>query len=290
MYSPFTKAMRLTKPAGLLAVALLVGLPTTAIAESEVVAKVGDIEITDEELAFASIDLQQQFARVPEERRKAAILSALIDIKLLAQKGEAAGLAENETYQTQMAFLKSRALHNLYFQQEVAEQVSEEEVKARYDKEIAGMTPETQVKARHILLKTEDEAKAIIEELDAGADFVELAKEKSTGPSGPKGGDLGYFSKGDMVPAFADAAFALEDGAYTKEPVKTQFGWHVIMREGEREVPLPKFDDVKEQLRQLVLRDKYFKAVEEARKDVEVEILDETLKQQMQTARPETTE
>ena len=111
--------------------------------------------------------------------------------------------------------------------------------------------------ARHILVKTKEEAEAIIKELDAGADFAKLAKEKSTGPVRPEGGDLGFFSPGQMVPAFEKAAFALKAGKYTKEPVKTQFGWHVIKVEEKRNAPPPEFDQVKDQVRQLVLREKY---------------------------------
>ncbi len=174
-------------------------------------ARIGDLEITEQELTIAEADLKEQFAQVPEEKRRAAILSALIDIKLLATKADAAGLKDNELYKSQMAFVQSRALHNLYFQKNVVETITDEEVKERFEKEVAALTPQQEIKARHILVKTEEDAKAVISELDAGKDFVELAKEKSTGPSGPQGGDLGFFAKGQMVPAFEEAAFALED-------------------------------------------------------------------------------
>jgi peptidyl-prolyl cis-trans isomerase C len=108
-------------------------------------------------------------------------------------------------------------------------------VKARYEQEVAAVPPEEEISARHILLETEEEAKALITELDAGKDFAELAKEKSTGPSAGNGGDLGYLTKGRMVPEFEAAAFALTPGQYGKEPVKTQFGWHVIKVEERRE-------------------------------------------------------
>ncbi|CAG0910981.1 unnamed protein product [Cyprideis torosa] len=169
-------------------------------------------------------------------------------------------------------------MHNLYFQKNIVEKISDEEVKARYDKEVAAMTPEKQVRARHILVKSEEEAKAIIEELDGGADFIELAKEKSTGPSGPNGGDLDYFGKGQMVPEFEAAAFALENGQYTKEPIKTQFGFHVIKKEDERDEPLPTFEEAKDQVRQIVMREKYFDTVEQARETITVEITDADLK------------
>jgi len=211
----------------------------------------------------------------------------LIDIKLLAQKATAAGLDQEETFKAQMAFVASRALHNLYFQQNVVEKVSEEEVRARFDKEIAAMTPEQQIRARHILLKSEEDAMAVIAELDGGGDFVELAKEKSTGPTGPNGGDLDYFSKGQMVPEFDAAAFALETGQYTKKPVKTQFGFHVILKEDVRDAPLPTFESAKDQVRQVVLREKYFELITAARESVAVDIVDSDLKAAVDAAKTE---
>lgn len=251
---------------------------SAVFAQSTVIAKVGELEITAQELTIAEADLKEQFAQVPEEKRRSAILSALIDIKLLANKASAAGLEEDDLFKSQMSFVGSRALHNLYFQKNVVEAISDSEVKERFEKELAAMPAEEEIKARHILVKTEEEAVAVIAELDAGKDFVELAKEKSTGPSGPQGGDLGYFGKGQMVPEFQDAAFALEKGKYTKTPVKTQFGFHVILKEDEREKPLPEFDDVKDQIRQVVLREKYFDLIKASRTEIKTDILDEALK------------
>ncbi|NJO38685.1 MAG: hypothetical protein HC871_15110, partial [Rhizobiales bacterium] len=110
-----------------------------------------------------------------------------------------------------------------------------------------------EVRARHILLASEDDAKAVIAELEGGADFSELAKEKSTGPSGPQGGDLGYFKKGQMVPEFGDAAFAMDVGSTSAAPVKTQFGFHVIKVEDKRKVE-PSFEETEPQIRQEVAR------------------------------------
>lgn len=265
--------------------AAAIGWSAPAFSQEKVVAKVGDVEITEAELAIAEKEFSQQFARVAEDIRKGAVLAALIDIKLLAARAEASGLDENEQFKALVAFTRSRELHNRYFQQQVAEGVTEEDVKARFEKEIEGLVPGKQIKARHILVKTEEEAKEVITSLDEGADFVELAKEKSTGPSGPNGGDLGFFGKGQMVPEFEEAAFALEDGAYTKEPVKTQFGFHVILREEERDEPLPKFEEAREQVLQAVMRDKYFETIEEAREATEIEVMDDELKAALDAAR-----
>jgi peptidyl-prolyl cis-trans isomerase C len=243
-----------------------------------VIAKVGEVEITSRELALAEVDLMQQFAQTPAETRKAAILNALIDIKVLAEVAKKKGYADKPDFQTREAFNRSRTLHNNIFQKEVLDVITEEEVQARYDVEIKNYPQNPEVKARHILVKTEDEAKAIITELDGGADFIELAKEKSTGPSGPGGGDLGYFGKGQMVPEFEVAAFNLEKGAYTKEPVKSQFGWHIILKDDERMSQPPTLEQVGEQVKQAIARDKYFKLTQDARSDVKFEILDDDLK------------
>ena len=156
--------------------------------------------------------------------------------------------------------------------------ITDEDTRARFDKELAAATPEVEVRARHILVKTLEEAKSIITQLDEGADFIALAKEKSTGPSGPNGGDLGFFGKGQMVPAFEAAAFELEAGAHTKQAVQTQFGFHVIKLEEKRDLAYPKFEEVSDSMRQVLLRERYLELVNAARADVEIEILDEELK------------
>lgn len=258
------------------------GTEQPAVDENHVVAKVGDSDVTERDLAFATSDLAPQFAKVPEELRRAAILNALIDIKLLAQQAESEGLDKNATFQARLKFLRERALHNAYFQEKAVNSVTDEEVKARYDKEIAAIEPEEQVHARHILVKTKEEAEAIIAELDAGKDFGEIAKEKTIDPSGTStGGDLGYFSKGQMVPAFEEAAFALKDGEYTKTPVQTQFGYHVILKVDQRMAPPPEFSAVEGQVRQLVMREKYSELVDAARAGAKIEITDPELKKQL---------
>ncbi len=265
-----------------LTLCLASGIPAFAQTEESVVAKIGDKAVTERDLAMATADLAEQFAQVPEEQRKAAILNALIDVKLLALKGEAAGLEKDASFIARMNFLRERALHNQYFQENALNKVTDEEVKARYDKEIAAMPVEQEMRAMHILVKTKEEAEAVIKEIEAGKDFAALAKEKSTDPSAASnGGDLGFFGKGQMVPEFEAAVMALKVGEYTKTPVQTQFGFHVIRKEEERAVQPPEFKDVEAQVRQIVVREKYAKLVEEARKEVTIEVTDPKLKSQI---------
>ncbi|MEN3791663.1 peptidylprolyl isomerase [Fulvimarina sp. MAC3] len=261
------------------AIALMVAGP--ALAQSPVIATVGDDEITEADLNAAQQEIGSDFQRLPADQQRIAVLAALIDIKALSQEADAASMQDDAATAATIGFLRDRTLHNAYFAKEGVDKVTDDELKARYDKEIAAMEPEEEVHARHILLETEDEAKAVIQELQNGADFVELAKEKSTGPTGPNGGDLGFFAKGQMVPPFAEAAFALEPGSITTEPVKTDYGWHVIKVEEKRQAEPPTFEQVKDQIRRAVLQEKYVALVGDARQKLGVTYVDPAVKQQM---------
>lgn len=266
--------------ASLLAVAGAV--PAAFAADGDVVAKVGSQSITEGELKLAEADLGEQFGKMPPEQRKLAVLSALIDIKSLAQEAEKAKVGDDPAVKARVAFLRERALHNAYFQKSGVDTITDAELKARYDAEVAKLKPVEEIHARHILVKTKDEALAVIKELDGGADFMTLAASKSSGPSGPEGGDLGFFGPGQMVPPFEKAAYALPVGTYTKEPVETQFGWHVIQVTEKRPQPQPAFDQVKEQVRQVVMREKYMQIVQKARDELKVEYVDPAMKGQVE--------
>lgn len=255
-----------------------VGLQAPAFAEDALVAKVGNLEIRQSELDIALANLDPQLSQLPDEQKKIAALSSAIDVKLLAGNATSEGLKDDPAYQQRMQFIAERELHNLYFKKHVVDAVTDDEVKARYEKEIAALPKQEEVRARHILVKTEDEAKAIVAELDKGKDFIELAKEKSTDPNKSEGGDLGYFTKGRMVPEFEQAAFAMDKGTYSKTPVKTQFGFHVIKVEDKRDAPPPAYEDVSQQVRQLVMRDKYLELIAKAKAEQKVEIVDEALR------------
>lgn len=247
-------------------------------AADPVVAKVGAVEIHESELKLGMAGLDPQLANLPDDQKRVAALSSIIDVKLLAADADKEGLQDTADFKQRLAFLTDRELHNAYFKKHVVDAVTPEEVKARYEKEIAAIEPQDEIRARHILVKTEEEAKAIIKDLDAGKDFVEIAKEKSTDPNKSEGGDLGYFAKGRMVPEFEAAAFALEKGAYSKEPVKTQFGYHVIKVEDKRKQQPPALDQVEPQVRQLVMRDKYLELLEKAKAAAPIDITDAALK------------
>ncbi len=191
----------------------------------------------------------------PEERE--ALISELTDIYLLSTQKSAENLEQDPKVAAQIELQTRGVLAQAVASQFFTEnKVSEEEVLAEYSEQVK-LAPPLQYKARHILVPTQGAATEVIKQLDGGADFQELANEKSTGPSAPNGGDLGWFSPNQMVPEFSESVAALEDGAYTKEPVQTQFGWHVILREESRESEAPPLDSVRDAITQSVQQKKF---------------------------------
>ncbi|MXN65179.1 peptidylprolyl isomerase [Stappia sp. GBMRC 2046] len=271
--------------AGFMAVAAF-GIITAPMAAQEaaaqeaddVLAKVGDREVTEADIAFASQEFAGQLRNIPPNQWRSILTDTVVDMEVMAAAARQAGIDKEPDFERQMDFLRMRALRNAYIVREVEDKVTEADVKAAYDKEFESYSGEEEVSARHILLETEEDAKAVIDELDAGKDFAELAKEKSTGPSGPNGGDLGYFTKGRMVPEFEEAAFAMEKGAHSAEPVKTQFGWHVIKVEDRRTQPAPELPAVEQRIRQDLVRAKYAEVLEKLKSETQIEITDPTLK------------
>ncbi|MEO0497316.1 MAG: peptidylprolyl isomerase [Pseudomonadota bacterium] len=239
----------------------------------QVLARVGDAEITRADVEIALKELGAQFQRVPENQRIAAVVNTLIDFEVMAQKADAEGYGDDPDVQALVRLNRKRALHDTYFRKTEVEQLDPAAIQKVYDEQTAPLRDETEVQARHILLETEEAAKEVIAELDAGGDFEALAKEKSTGPSGPAGGDLGFFGKGRMVPAFEAAAFELEAGSYTAEPVQTQFGFHVIKVEAVRPVAVPPLAEVEGQIRQQLLQQRYSETVRGLREAANIEIV-----------------
>lgn len=239
----------------------------------DVVAKVGDVAITEADITNVAQDLRGELQRIPPTQWRAVLLDVMTEMTLMSEAAKKDGLDQDPEFKSQMNFLTVKALRNEYVSKKIDASITADDLKAAYDKEYADWKPEDEIKASHILVKEEAEAKAIIKELEGGADFAELAKEKSTGPSGPNGGELGYFSKGQMLPEFEKAAFALTPGEFSKEPVKTKFGWHVIKLDDKRPQKKPAFDDVAQNLRQNLLRERYAKTIEELKTEFPVEIV-----------------
>lgn len=241
-----------------------------APAEDPVLATVNGEEILESEVRATQQGLPQQYRQLPFEMLKADLLTREINQRLLMDAGREAGLADDEEVKAQLAELERRLIAETYLDRALNDAITDDAVNAKYEEFLETNEPEPQVHARHILLESEEDAKAIIAELDDGADFAELAKEKSTGPSGPNGGDLGFFNRADMVAPFADAAFAMEAGTYSSEPVQTQFGWHVIKVEEVKEGTQPSLDEVRQQLVAEITRDAFNDLVEDLRADADI--------------------
>lgn len=262
---------------GLLAALLALPLSVLPASAEDVVARVNGRDITAEELQMATEMFGDQLAQVPEAQRKPTLVNVLVDMHVMADAAQAAGVADTPKYKARMAFLTAQALRSAYVEDELQAKITEDEIKARYEKDIAGYVAPEEVHARHILVKTEDEANAIIKQLADGGDFQAIAKEKSEDPgSKVNGGDLGFFSKGQMVPEFEAEAFALKPGETSTKPVKTQFGYHVLKVEERRTQPVPTLDQVREQVVEMVRRDKYQQTLTKLRGEAKVEILDPT--------------
>ncbi|NNM57015.1 peptidylprolyl isomerase [Acidocella sp.] len=237
-----------------------------------VVASVNGMKIHFSDIQADAQDIPPQMQQMPPNQLFPILVSQEIDRKALLIAAKKEGLEKDPAVAAAMAAAADVKLENAYVQQHIAASVSPAAVQAAYNKDYAGKPGPEQIDARHILVKTQAEAQAIIDQLNKGADFATLAKKDSIDPGAANGGELGWFSQDEMVPAFADAAFALKPGQYTKTPVQTQFGWHVILCEGKRQGPTPALADVQAQIRQ-DLADKAIKAtLADVRSKVKVEV------------------
>jgi peptidyl-prolyl cis-trans isomerase C len=236
------------------AVACLSVLSATAQPASDpVLAKVNGVEIRESNLALAEADIGQSLPPGATEARRDALLAYLIDVTILATAAEAQKMQDAPGFVRKLAFVRSKVLMEALLDQATKGAVTEEAMRKLYEESVSKLTPEEEVRARHILVDSEDKAKEVIAKLKAGGDFAALAKEYSKDPGAAEGGDLGYFTKDQMVAEFAEAAFKMKPGDIS-DRVKTQFGWHVIKLEDRRQKPVPPFEQVKDQIEQFLVR------------------------------------
>ena len=194
------------------------------------------------------------------------LLVRVIDIRLIAQEAKKINLTDDASVKAAIEFVTEKILMQAYLAKYVQENITEESLKISYENYIADVTSREEIKASHILLDTEEEALLIIKQLNNDENFEELAKIKSKGPSGPSGGDLGWFGRGQMVPAFENEAFNLTLGEISQKPVQTQFGWHVIKVLEKRIPEAPSFESIKVNLIQDNERRLISKRIQELRK------------------------
>jgi peptidyl-prolyl cis-trans isomerase C len=237
--------MRKFAPAAALVASALVLAPVLlpAVAQSPkpvdpndpIVATVDGAPIYRSDVIAVQRTLPAQFQQLPIEVLFPAVVERLIDTKLVVNAGRKDGLAGDDEVKRRIAGLEDRVIQEVYVTRKVEAAVNENAVRERYNQLVKDAPAKEEISARHILVQTEQQAKDVIAELKKGGDFAAIAKSKSIDPSGKQnGGDLGFFSREEMVPEFSEAAFKLKDGETSAAPVKSQFGWHVIRVEARR--------------------------------------------------------
>ena len=251
---------------------LLAG-PVRAEDANPVLAKVNGSEIRKSDVALAEEELGPSLAQMDAATKDENVLAFLIDMKIVSKAAEDKKVQDFDDFKRRMAFTRSRLLMDNLLASEGKAATTDDAMKKVYEEASKQITGEQEVHARHILVETEDQAKAVEDELKKGADFAELAKKKSKDPGASDGGDLGFFTKDQMVPEFSAVAFALEPGKVS-DPVKTQFGWHVIKVEEKRNRKAPDFDQVKSQIETYVTRKAQADYVAKLREAAKIERLD----------------
>jgi peptidyl-prolyl cis-trans isomerase C len=259
---------------GCLAAVLLASLPVRAEDANPILAKVNGAEIRQSDLNLAEEELGPSLAQMDPATKKENVLAFLIDMKIVAKAAEAKKIEDRDDFKARLAFTRNRLLMDNLLAVEGKAATTDEAMKKVYEDASKQMSGEQEVHARHILVETEDEAKAVEDELKKGADFAELAKKKSKDPGASDGGDLGFFTKDQMVPEFSAVAFALEPGKIS-DPVKSQFGWHVIKVEEKRSRKAPDFDQVKSQIETYVTRKAQADYVAKLRETAKIERMDQ---------------
>jgi peptidyl-prolyl cis-trans isomerase C len=260
-----------------LSAALALSVPHFAQAQKKddpVLARVNGAEIRESDIAIADADVGPSLQVQDPAARKEALLAYLIDLSILAQSANTKKLDAAPDFAARLAYARNKVLMESLLNDVTKSAATEAEMKKLYNESVAKTQPEEEVRARHILVKTEEEAKDVIKKVKGGADFEKLAREISIDPSAKtNGGDLEYFTKGQMVAEFSDAAFKLNKGQITDAPVKSQFGFHVIRVEDKRKKPVPKYEEVKEQVQAFVVRKAQAELVMKLRADAKIENL-----------------
>ena len=249
-------------------------MPLLAQEANPVLAKVNGAEIRQSDVALAEEELGPSLAQMDPATKKDNVLAFLIDMKIVAKAAEDKKVENSEEFKKRLAFTRNRLLMDSLLANEGKAATTDDAMKKVYEEASKQIVGEQEVHARHILVETEDEAKAVEDELKKGADFAELAKKKSKDPGASDGGDLGFFTKEQMVPEFSTVAFALEPGKIS-DPVKSQFGWHIIKVEEKRNRKAPDFEQVKSQIETYVTRKAQADYVAKLREAAKVERMDQ---------------
>jgi len=251
-------------------------------AETNVVAKVDGIEITETDMKRAETELFNQLVSIPKKARRKVLVEYLIETQILAAAAKGEKVGESQAFKDRQSYYHRRALRDTFFDSKVFDTVSDADVKSTYEE--AGKEEEAHV--QHILVTDVKKAKEIVEKLKKGGDFSALAKENSIDPgSKDKGGDLGFILKTQVVPTFAKAAFDLKKKGDLSEPVQSQFGYHIIRLEEKRNRALPPFDSVQGRIKEVLWQKKAQELIESLRKTAKVEFVDKELEKPLEKPR-----
>ena len=254
-------------------VAILMLGSVAADAQETVVAKVNGKTITEGDMRLAEAEIGSELGSLPDVTKRRVLVEFLIENQLFADAAEGQKLAAGADYNDRMQYWRRRSLRDLYFDKTVKDSVSDAEAKKFYDTQV-GAKPEEEVRARHILVDSKEQARELFEKVAYGTDFAELAKQHSKDPgSKDQGGDLGYFSKGQMVPQFEEAAFKLQKGEVS-QPFQTQFGWHIIKVDDRRAGQVVPFDSVKERIVGAIIHQKAQQIAGDLRAKAKIEYID----------------
>ena len=246
-------------------------LSSSALAEEpKVIVEVDNFNLNT--MHFAYFAAKQTPEGEPSAEQQINLLNELVNTFILSNSAEGQALAQQPDLAAAIDVSRARLITQALIENTLENSpVTDDEIKAIYDQQYAGKTKQ-EFKARHILVKTEDEAKALIKQLDGGADFAQLAKENSTGPSSSAGGDLGWFEKDMMVKPFAEAVASMSNGTYSSSPVKTQFGWHIILREDAKDLGAVELAQVKDDIISSIRTQKLRALINNLREKAKVEV------------------
>jgi peptidyl-prolyl cis-trans isomerase C len=258
---------------GAVGLCALLAMTTGAMAQPKVLAKVNGVEINEDDLRLATEDIAPSIPRQLEGKaRESYVLDYLVDEQLLVQEAQAQKLSETPDFAKRMAYLRDKALFETVLAKVAKEATTDANIKQTYDTVAKNQKPDTEYHAHHILLPTEEEAKAVEKRIKGGEDFAKVAGETSKDP-GAKGGDLGWFTKDKMVTEFADAVAKMETGQIS-EPVKSQFGWHIIRLDEKRPKVFPPLDQIRPQVERYVAQKATAEFVTKLRESAKVERTD----------------
>jgi len=249
------------------------GVTQTQADPNQVVARVNGQDVTRQMVIDSASGLPPE-VHAQLDMLFPQLLERYVTLRLLSEKGRAENLADDPDVKKRVADFENEAIGKAYFSRILEQRMTPEAIKSRYEQWVKENPPKEEVRAAHILVATEEEAKALIDQVAGGGDFAALAKEKSTDKgSGAQGGELGWFTQDVMVKEFADAAFAMQPGDISKAPVKSQFGFHIIKLEERRKQPVPTLDEKRQEIESELVMQIQQSVTQELRKDANVEIL-----------------